>query len=67
MISFRRADGWEVSLRELPLARWLGASETVRAEEIVLSVREVYGVSTLLNATPLPPVPGASGQARRLD
>ena len=49
----RRADGREVSLTEWPLAEALGAGETVRAEEIVLSVPDGRSVSTLLNATPV--------------
>ena len=35
LMTVRRGDGSEVSLQEFPLARVLGSSETVRAEEIV--------------------------------
>ena len=35
MLTFRRADGREVSLEEFPLAQALSTGETVRAEEIV--------------------------------
>ena len=38
VIRCRRADGREVSLAEFPLAHQLGSAETVRAEEMVLSV-----------------------------
>ena len=51
--SFRRADGREISLSELPLARALGTGETVRAEEIVLSVPDGRSITTLINATPI--------------
>ena len=53
VIAFRRADGREVSLRELPLAQALGTGETVRAEEVVLSVPDGRSVRTLINATPI--------------
>ena len=53
VITFRRADGREVSLSELPLAQVLGTVETVRAEEVVLSVPDGRNVRTLINATPI--------------
>ena len=53
VISFRRADGPEVSLSEFPLAGQLGVGETVRAEEVVLSVPDGRSVRTLINATPI--------------
>ena len=53
VITVRRADGSEVSLREFPLAEILGSSETVRAEEIVMGVPDGRSVSVLLNATPV--------------
>ncbi len=49
----RRADGRVIALDELPLARRLEAPETVRAEEIVLSVPDGRSVRTLINATPI--------------
>ena len=52
-LSCRRADGREVSLREWPLAEMLSAGETVRAEEITLSVPDGRSVAVLLNATPI--------------
>ena len=53
VMSFRRADGREVSLGEFPLTRALGVGETVRAEEIVISVPDGRSVTTLINATPI--------------
>ena len=53
VISFRRADGREVSLRALPIAGQLGTGETLRAEEVVLSVPDGRSVRTLVNATPI--------------
>ena len=52
-ITFRRADGREVSLRELPLPQLLGTGETVRAEEVILAVPDGRSVRTLINATPI--------------
>ena len=52
-LTFRRADGREVSLAEFPLAQALGAAETVRAEEIVLEAPGGRSVTVLLNATPI--------------
>ena len=52
-LTFRRADGREVSLREFPLAQALSAGETVRAEEVVISVPGGRSVTTLINATPI--------------
>ena len=53
VVSFRRGDGREVSLREFPLAELLTAAETVRAEEVVISVPDGRSVTVLLNATPI--------------
>ena len=58
VIAFRRADGREVSLSELPLARQLVNAETVRAEEVVLSVPDGRSVRTLVNVTPIPSADG---------
>ena len=52
-ITCRRADGREVALDRLPLARALSGAETVRAEEVVLSVPDGRSVTTLINATPI--------------
>ena len=51
VLTFRCADGREISLREFPLAEALSTGETVRAEEIVISVPDGRSVSVLLNAT----------------
>ena len=53
LMTVRRADGSEISLLEFPLAEVLRATETVRAEEIVLAVPDGRSVSVLLNATPI--------------
>ena len=53
VVTCRRADGREVSPSEFPLAQTFIDSETVRAEEIVLSVPEGRSVTTLLNVTPI--------------
>ena len=54
VMTFRRADGQEVSLKELPLAQLLRAeSETVRAEEMVLSYPGGRSITTLVNSTPM--------------
>ena len=53
MLTFRRADGREVSLEEFPLAQALSTGETVRAEEIALQAPGGGSVTTLVNATPI--------------
>ena len=53
VLTFRRADGREISLREFPLAQALSTGETVRAEEIVIGVPDGRSVTVLLNATPI--------------
>ena len=53
VISFRRADGREVSLSEFPITQHLSAGETLRAEEVELSVPGGRSVRTLINATPI--------------
>ncbi len=52
MVTCRRADGREVALAEFPLAQQLGKAETVRAEEITLSVPDGRSLTTLVNSTP---------------
>ena len=52
-VTFRHGDGREFSMREFQLAHLLAIDETVRAEEIVLSVADGRSVSLLLNATPI--------------
>ena len=53
VMTFRRADGREVSLEEVQLDRLLRSGETVRAEEIVLRAPDGRTVTTLVNATPI--------------
>ena len=53
MILFRRADGREIALDELPLAQALSSGETIHAEEIVIWVPDGGSVTTLVNATPI--------------
>ena len=53
VVSFKRADGREVSLDEFPLAQALSTGETVRAEEIVIQVPDGRSITTLVNATPV--------------
>ena len=53
MVTFRRADGREISLSDFPIAQQLSTCETVRAEEIVLSVPDGRSVRVLINATPI--------------
>ena len=52
-MTFRRADGREVSLQEFPMAGLLSTAEAVHAEEIVLRVPDGRSVTVLLNATPI--------------
>ena len=52
-MTVRRADGSEISLLEFPLAEVLGRTETVRAEEIVLTVPDGRSITVLLNVTPI--------------
>ena len=51
-MTFRRADGREFCLAEFPLARVLRSGETVRAEEIVISLPDGRAVTTLVSARP---------------
>ena len=53
VLTCRRADGREVALDEIPLEETLVSGETVRAEEMVLSVPDGRSVTALINATPI--------------
>ena len=53
VLTFRRADGREISVEEFPLAQALSTGETVRAEEIVIQIPDGRSVTTLVNATPI--------------
>ncbi|MCY3655351.1 MAG: response regulator [Chloroflexi bacterium] len=52
-LTVRRADGREVSLRDFPLEEALWRGETVRGEEVTLSMGEERSLTALLNATPI--------------
>ena len=49
----RFSDGRELVLGELPLPEVLGSAETLRAEEVVISVPDGRRVTTLVNTTPI--------------
>ncbi len=53
VMTWRRADGTEVALTEIPLTPHLNTGKTVRNEEIVLSVPGGGSVKTLVNVTPI--------------
>ena len=53
VMSLRRADDSEVSLSEFPVAQLLRSGETVRAEEMLLSVPDGRNVRVLVNVTPV--------------
>ena len=59
VVTCRRGDGREVPLAEFPMAQQLSSAETVRAEEITLSVPGGRSVTTLVNATPIRSADGA--------
>ena len=61
VVSFQRADGREISLAELPLEERFSSVETVRSEEMVLSIPDGRSVRTLINATPIRAEDGAGG------
>ena len=61
VMSFRRADGSEISLNELPVEQVARSGETLRAEEVVLSVPDGRSVRVLVNATPIRADDGAVG------
>ena len=52
VLTCERADGRRVSLTEYKRSDRLGAAETLRAEEITLSVPDGRSVRTLINVTP---------------
>ena len=53
VLHVRRADGREFLLSELPFAQLLREGETVRAEEMTLSVPDGRTVTVLVNITPM--------------
>ena len=52
-MTFRRADGREVCFAESPIAQVLKSGETVRAEEIYISLPNGETVTTCVNARPI--------------
>ena len=52
-LSFRRADGRELSFAELPMMRVLQSGETIRAEEIVCYLPNGRSMTALINAAPV--------------
>ncbi len=61
VMSFRRSDGSEVNLSEFPIAQLLHCGETMRAEEIRLSVPDGRSVRVLVNVTPIRTESGGIG------
>ena len=59
VMTCRRGDGREVPLARFPMAQQMSSAETVRAEEITLSVPDGRRVTTLVNATPIRSADGA--------
>ena len=59
VIAYRRGDGREIRLADLLLSDELRNAETVRAEEIELSVPDGRRVTVLVNATPIHAADGA--------
>lgn len=53
VVTFRRGDGREISLKEASLPELLRIGETVRAEEIILRVPDGPSITTLMNTTPI--------------
>ena len=53
VLTFRRPDGREIPLAELPTQRALKSGETVRAEEIIIQLPDGQEVTTVINATPI--------------
>ncbi len=53
MLTVRRGDETEMSMRELPMAAALSSGETVRAEEVVLSIPDGGSMTAIVNATPI--------------
>ena len=60
VMTCRRGDGREIRLDELPLSDEFRNAETVRGEEIELSVSDERSVTVLVNATPIRSADGAA-------
>ena len=53
LMTFRRMDGRNVSLDELPLARVMRSGEAIGAEEIVIHLPDGQSVTAMINAAPV--------------
>ena len=53
VLTFRRPDGREIPLAELPTQRALKSGETVRAEEIIIELPDGQAITTVVNAAPI--------------
>ena len=58
VLTVRWADGQEMSLSEFVIAQALHDGETLRAEQLVLSVPDGRSIAVLVNATPMRSEPG---------
>ena len=53
VLTFRRPDGRQIGLDELPLTRVLNTGQAIRAEELVIAPEGGPSVTTLVNARPI--------------
>ena len=53
VLTFRRPDGREIPLDQMPTQRALKTGETVRAEEIIIELPDGQTVTTVVNAAPI--------------
>ena len=53
VLTFRRPDGREIPLADLPTQRALRNGETVRAEEIIIQLPDGQAITTVVNAAPI--------------
>ena len=52
-LTFRRPDGREIPLDQMPTQRALKSGETVRAEEIIVQLPDGLAITTVVNAAPI--------------
>ena len=53
VLTFRRPDGREIPLDQMPTQRALKSGETVRAEEIIIQLPDGQAITTVVNAAPI--------------
>ena len=53
VLTFRRPDGREIPLAEMPTERALKSGKTVRAEEIIIQLPDGQSVTTVISAMPI--------------